>query len=41
VTPADVAGQAGQQVLVDPTTGRTEVAPWDTTSDPTWQRQAR
>lgn len=41
VTPAGVAGQPGQQLLIDPTTGRTAAAPWDTTSDPTWQRQAQ
>lgn len=40
VTPVDAAGQPGQQLIIDPLTGETQVAPWDTTSDPTWQRQA-
>ena len=41
VTPVDAAGQPGRQLIIDPLTGETQVAPWDTTSDPTWQRQAR
>lgn len=40
VTPADSAGGPGQQLIIDPLTGETQVAPWDTTSDPAWQRQA-
>ena len=40
MTPVDAAGQPGQQLIIDPLTGETQVAPWDTTSDPTWQRQA-
>ena len=40
VTPVDAAGRPGQQLIIDPLTGETRVAPWDTTSDPTWQRLA-
>ena len=40
VTPVDGAGQPGQQLVIDPVTGQTQVALWDTTSDPTWQRRA-
>jgi Tol biopolymer transport system component len=40
VTPADALDRPAQQVIIDPMTGETRVAPWDTTSDPTWQRLA-
>ena len=40
VTPVDALGQPGQQLIIDPLTGETRVAPWATTSDPTWQRRA-
>lgn len=41
VTPSDADGKPGQQLIIDPVTGETQVAPWNTTSDPTWQRLAR
>lgn len=40
VTPVNVLGVSGQQLIIDSVTGETRVAPWDTTSDPTWQRRA-
>jgi hypothetical protein len=40
VTPADATGRPGQQVIIDSGTGETRVAPWTSTSDPTWQRLA-
>lgn len=38
--PVDFAGKPLQQVLVDPSTGRWQPAPWTASSDPTWQRVA-
>jgi Tol biopolymer transport system component len=40
LTPMDRSGQAGQQLLVDPSTGQARPAPWSATSDPSWQRLA-
>jgi Tol biopolymer transport system component len=39
-TPADAQGQPGRQVIIDAATGEIRAAPWDSTSDPTWQRLA-
>jgi Tol biopolymer transport system component len=39
-TPLDKAGNPGQQLLWDPTTGASRPAPWLATSHPAWQRVA-
>lgn len=39
-TPADARGESMQQVIIDARTGEITTAPWDSTSDPTWQRLA-
>jgi Tol biopolymer transport system component len=38
--PGNRAGQPLQQIIIDLETGETGRAPWDATTDPTWQRQA-
>jgi Tol biopolymer transport system component len=39
-TPADGAGSALPQVVIDPLTGDSHEVPWNATSDPAWQRIA-
>ena len=39
-TPTNAAGQPLRQVILDPVTGETRVAPWTSLSDPSWQRLA-
>ena len=41
VTPAGSGGRPLPQVLIDVAAGRTQPAPWQATSDPTWQRLAQ
>lgn len=38
--PADAAGQAMPQVILDPLTGKSRSMPWTTSSRPAWQRLA-
>jgi hypothetical protein len=40
VKPFDLSGQPLPPLLWDPQTGSTRAAPWDTISDPAWQRVA-
>ena len=41
MTPSGLVGDPLQQVLIDPVAGTSRDAPWQTTSDPAWQRLAR
>ena len=40
MTPSGLVGDPLQQVLIDPVSGTSRDAPWQTTSDPAWQRLA-
>jgi hypothetical protein len=40
-TPVGEAGEALDQVLIDPVDGTASVAPWAANSPPTWQRLGR
>jgi hypothetical protein len=39
-SPTDELGVSKRQVILDPETGAVHEAPWNTTSDPAWQRVA-
>jgi hypothetical protein len=40
VMPTNEFGHPQPQVIIDPLTGASELVPWGSTSDPTWQRLA-